>query len=60
MVHPGCEQRDQRRLIDIPPIGVLTADDEVELIAEVAVAIPDGQVPGDRSAGEDKSRMVAE
>lgn len=33
----GCQKRHDRRLIDVAPLRVLPADDEVQLVPEKAI-----------------------
>jgi hypothetical protein len=56
VVGRGCDQRDERRLIDIAESRMPAADDEIELIAEDAVAGVEGNVKGETRRAENYRR----
>jgi hypothetical protein len=57
---PGAEERlrearrhrDERRLVHVAPGEVLPAGEEVELVAEEAVAAGEGELEGERQQGQ--------
>ena len=58
MMHRPGDGRDQRRLIDETPIEPLAADDEVQFVAEIAVAAARPQMQPKRDEAERPARMV--
>jgi len=46
------EERDERRLVDVAECRVLTADDEVQLVAEDGVAVREREVQCKRRRGQ--------
>jgi hypothetical protein len=45
-VHERGQQRDQRRLVDVTPVRALTADNEIEFVAEITVTAICPQMQG--------------
>jgi len=56
----GRHQRDERRLVDVAPVRVEAADDEVQLVAEVAVVrVGDEVQQEDRRGGDPRDENLS-
>ena len=58
-VHRRGEQRNDRRLVDVPERRVAAADDEVQLVAEHVVAVREREVQRERRARRNRARCGA-